>query len=74
MAENDETRAGLVDPVVAERVQTGLSMHDAFQLSVERMLAERDISPEERERILSNVSCPCCGGMFASFTMKLGRK
>lgn len=74
MADDNKTSAAPIDPAVAERVQTGLSMHDAFQLSVERMLAERDVSPEDRERILANMTCPCCGGMFASFTMKLGRK
>lgn len=74
MADDNETSPAPVGPAVAERVQITGTMHDAFQRSIELMLADREVSPEERERILANVSCPCCGGMFASFTMKLGRK
>ncbi len=40
----------------------GLSPHDAFQRDVLRLLENTDISDEDRQRILSNTACPCCGG------------
>lgn len=38
------------------------SLHDAFQRDVLRMLENADISEEDRQRILTNTACPCCGG------------
>jgi hypothetical protein len=40
----------------------GISMHDAFQRDVLRLLENTDISDEDRQRILANTACPCCGG------------
>ncbi len=40
----------------------GISQHDAFQRDVLRLLENTDISEEDRQRILGNTACPCCGG------------
>lgn len=40
----------------------GISLHDAFQRDVLRLLENADISEEDRQRILANTACPCCGG------------
>jgi hypothetical protein len=39
-----------------------ISLHDAFQRDVLRLLENTDISDEDRQRVLSNTACPCCGG------------
>lgn len=39
-----------------------VSTHDAFHRDVLRLLENTDISEEDRQRILSNMACPCCGG------------
>lgn len=51
----------------------GISQHDAFQRDVLRLLENTDISEEDRQRILSNTACPCCGGS-ASVAVPLTRK
>jgi hypothetical protein len=38
-----------------------VSLHDAFQRDVMRLLENTGISDEDRLRILSNTTCPCCG-------------
>jgi len=50
-----------------------ISMHDAFQRDVLRLLENTDISDEDRQRILSNTACPCCGGS-ASMAVSLQKK
>jgi hypothetical protein len=58
------------DPM--ERVSFGAeSAHLAFQRHMDRLLADANISDEDRQRILTNTVCPCCGG-GASLTVKLG--
>ena len=57
-----------------DRVVTAASgtIHDSFQMQIQSLLADQNISDEDRQRILTNLSCPCCGGSGASFTVKLG--
>ena len=38
---------------------------------VDKLLADANISEEDRQRILTNSVCPCCGSA-ASLTVKLG--
>jgi hypothetical protein len=59
---------------VHDRIVTASSgtIHDSFQMQIHSLLADQDISDEDRQRILTNLSCPCCGGSGASFTVKLG--
>jgi hypothetical protein len=51
----------------------GISQHDAFQRDVLRLLENTDISDEDRQRILANTACPCCGGS-ASMVVSLAKK
>lgn len=43
------------------RVTTAPTLHEAFQREVQKMLADTDISEEDRQRILTGMVCPCCG-------------
>ena len=51
----------------------GIAMHEAFQRDILRLLDNTGISDEDRQRILSNTACPCCGGS-ASLVVPLGKK
>ena len=48
------------------------TIHDSFQMQIQTLLCDQNISDEDRQRILTNLTCPCCGGAAASFTVKLG--
>ena len=50
-----------------------MSLHDAFHRDVLRLLENSDISEEDRQRILSNTACPCCGGS-ASMVVPLTKR
>lgn len=52
------------------RIGTG-SMHDGFEAQIRTLLDGADVSEEDRQKILTNMSCPCCGGSAASMTIKL---
>ncbi len=60
------------DKALEERVVFGGSVHTNYQQQIESLLADADLSEEDRQKILTNMSCPCCGGNGASFTIKLG--
>lgn len=67
------TRKSAADAAAAERVVIGGgSVHDAFFRQVQSLIAKADISEEDRQRILINMSCPCCGGFAPAITVKLG--
>ena len=63
------------EDIAARVIMSGgsMSMHDAFQRDVLRLLENTDISDEDRQRVLSNTACPCCGGS-ASMVVSLGKK
>ncbi len=61
------------DKALENRVSFGGSIHTGFVQQVQNLMAESDLSQEDREKILSNMSCPCCGGNGASFTVKLNK-
>jgi len=60
------------DEALETRVVFGGSIHTNFLQQVQDLIAEADLSEEDRQKILINMSCPCCGGSGASFTIKLG--
>ena len=60
------------DIALEERVSFSNSIHADFLTQIETLLAESDMADEDRQKILENLSCPCCGGSAASFTVKLG--
>ena len=49
------------------------SVHDTMQREIAALLAEADISEEERQSILVSLSCPCCGAGGVSLSIKLKR-
>lgn len=59
------------DKALEERVVIGGSIHTNFLHQVQNLMAESNLSEEDRQKILANMSCPCCGGNGVSFTMKL---
>ena len=60
------------DKPAHERFFTGgTDAHLAFQNQVHELLANANISEEDRQRILTSMSCPCCGGGGASLSVKL---
>lgn len=62
------------DDDIASRVIVGGSVHDAFQRDVLRLLETADVSEEDRQRILTGMACPCCGGSASlAVPLKSGR-
>jgi len=51
----------------------GGSLHEVFQREVQKLLNETDMSEEDRQRILTGMVCPCCGG-GASVVVPLTRE
>ena len=54
-----------------ERVSFSNSIHADFLNQIEALMSESDLTDEDRQKILANLSCPCCGGSAASFTVRL---
>jgi hypothetical protein len=51
----------------------GGSLHESFQREVQKLLETVDLSEEDRQKILTGMVCPCCGG-GASMVVKLKEK
>ena len=47
------------------------SMHDVMRQQVAEMLANSDLTEEQKQQILVSMSCPCCGGGGVSLSIKL---
>jgi hypothetical protein len=47
------------------------TIHDVLQQQISELLAQADISDEEKQRILLSLSCPCCGSGGVSLSVKL---
>ena len=62
------------DIALENRVSFGNSSHEIFIQQIENLMVDADMSSEDRQKILANMNCPCCGGNAASFTIKLGEK
>jgi hypothetical protein len=60
---------GAADQADYERIQyDAQSAHLAFQ---QQLLAQADITEEERQQFLIAASCPCCGAGGLSISLKL---
>ncbi len=47
------------------------SLHQAIQQQIAEVLANADLSDEERQQILVAMQCPCCGAGGLSLSIKL---
>ena len=47
------------------------SIHDAMRQQIAEMLANSDLTEEQKQQILVSMSCPCCGGSGMSLSIKL---
>ena len=71
----DGARGATAEAEPAERFSFGdVSAHIAFQREIAAMLAEADITEEQRQQFLIAASCPCCGagGLSLSLSLKPG--
>ena len=48
----------------------GGSLHESFQREIQKLLETVEMSEEDRQKILTGMICPCCGG-GASMVVKL---
>ena len=59
-------------PSASDRILYGdQSAHLAFQQQLSELLAQADITEEERQQFLIAASCPCCGAGGLSISLKL---
>jgi hypothetical protein len=47
------------------------ALHQAIQQQIAEVLANADLSEEERQQILVAMQCPCCGAGGLSLSIKL---
>jgi hypothetical protein len=47
------------------------SMHDVMRQQIAEMLANSDLSEEQKQTILVSMHCPCCGSGGLSLSIKL---
>ena len=47
------------------------SIHQTFQQQITELLANADITEEQRQQILIAMNCPCCGGGGLSVSFKI---
>ena len=65
-------RGAAPGPASAEPVVFGdVLAHLAFQQEIAAMLAEADITEEQRQQFLIAASCPCCGAGGLSLSLSL---
>ena len=62
-----DAAAGPADPMGLGDV----SAHLAFQREIAALLAQADITEEQRQQFLIAVSCPCCGAGGLSLSLSL---
>jgi hypothetical protein len=78
MADDDKTRNDPGDKPPEVDVYSGgltgaAAMHDAIIRQVSELLADSDLSEEEKQRILASIACPCCGGAGPSLVIDLNK-
>ena len=67
--DSDSDNPNIGNPM--DRVSIGPeSAHVTFQRQIDKLLSDANVSDEDRQRILTNTVCPCCGSA-ASQTVKL---
>jgi hypothetical protein len=67
MAETDK-------PAADDQIQiftSDQSMHEVMRQQVADMLAQSDLSEEQKQQILVAMQCPCCGSGGVSLSIKL---
>lgn len=47
------------------------SVHDAMRQQIAELLANSDLSEEQKQQILVAMQCPCCGAGGMSLSIKL---
>lgn len=47
------------------------SMHEAMRQQIAEMLANSDLTEEQKQQILVAMQCPCCGSSGVSLSIKL---
>jgi hypothetical protein len=47
------------------------SMHDAMRQQIADMLANSDLTEEQKQQILIAMQCPCCGSSGVSLSIRL---
>ncbi len=47
------------------------SMHDVMRQQIAEMVANSDLSEEQKQQILVAMHCPCCGSSGLSLSIKL---
>jgi len=50
---------------------TDQAMHEAMRKQIEEMLAQSDLSEDQKQEILVAMQCPCCGASGVSLSIKL---
>jgi len=59
------------DNAAASDDTAAVSFHQAIQQQIADVLANADLSEEERQQILVAMQCPCCGAGGLSLSIKL---
>ncbi|HKT19988.1 MAG TPA: hypothetical protein VJR47_18190 [Stellaceae bacterium] len=50
---------------------TDQAMHEAMRKQIAEMLAQSNLSEEQKQEILVAMQCPCCGASGVSLSIKL---
>ena len=64
-----ENKAGEDNPI--QVFSSEQSIHDAMRQQIAEMLANSDLTEEQKQQILVSMSCPCCGGGGVSISIPL---
>lgn len=64
-----ENKAGESNPI--QVFSSEQSIHDAMRQQIAELLANSDLTEEQKQQILVSMSCPCCGGGGVSLSIKL---
>jgi hypothetical protein len=59
------------DNVAASDDTAAPSLHQTIQQQIAEVLANADLTEEERQQILVAMQCPCCGAGGLSLSIKL---
>jgi hypothetical protein len=62
------------DPEIDLVQYSNQSIHQIVQQQISELLADADLSEEDRQRILIAMSCPCCGTGGLSLSIELKPK
>jgi hypothetical protein len=59
-------------PDAVQIFTTDQAMHEAMRKQIAEMLAQSDLTEEQKQEILVAMQCPCCGASGVSLSIKLG--